>query len=300
MDYEGRICRTPSERGSFKLPISVGCPYNACAFCDLFKDLTFRELPIEQIEAELARVRAVGGTPERIMLGDGNAFHASFERLAEIIDLIERYLPSCTYISSDASIPSIASKTDEELAWLAAHNYKVAYIGIESGLDDVLAFMHKDHDNTECRRQIERLHRAGIEYGAHIMTGVAGAGRGVENARATAQLLNETRPVSVCNFSMGVSPTTTLGVWVRQGRFTPASEQECLEEERELINLLDIPTYFEGFHFTYDREKANCPECTGDTSEFNDFVTDWTHTRGMLPQRRAHLLDRLEEALLVH
>ena len=49
MDYEGRICRTPGERGSFKLPISVGCPYNACAFCDLFKDLEYRELPLDQI-----------------------------------------------------------------------------------------------------------------------------------------------------------------------------------------------------------------------------------------------------------
>ncbi len=297
MDYEGRICRTPGERGSYKLPISVGCPYNACAFCDLFKDLTYRELPLDQIEEDLARVRDAGGKPGRIMLGDGNAFFASFERLSTIIGLIEEYLPSCSYISSDASIPSIAAKTDEELAWLAAHKYRVAYVGIESGLDDVLDFMIKDHDNTECRRQIARLHEAGIDYGAHIMTGVAGAGRGIENARATATLLNETRPVSICNFSMGISPTTTLGAWVEEGRFEPASDRECLEEERELISLLDIPTRFEGFHFSYDREKANCPECTGDTAEFNDFITDWTHTRGMLPKDRDRLIAQIDQAL---
>ena len=296
MDYEGRICRTPGERGAFKLPISVGCPYNACAFCDLFKDLKYRELPLAQIEEELARVSDVGGAPKRIMLGDGNAFFADFERLVAIVELIERYLPSCESISSDASVPSIAAKTDQELAWLAAHGYRLVYIGIESGLDDVLAFMHKDHDNGECRAQIERLHAAGIEYGAHIMTGCAGAGRGSENARATAAFLNETRPVSVCNFSMGVSPTTTLGAWVREGRFTPADRLECLREERELIALLDIPTRFEGFHFEYDREKANCPECTGDTAEFNDFITDWTHTRGTLPRDRERLLALLDSA----
>lgn len=297
MDYEGRICRTPGERASFKLPISVGCPYNACAFCDLFKDLKYRELPIEQIEEELIRVRDLGGKPERVMLGDGNAFHASFDRLVEVITLIEKYLPSCKSISSDASVPSIASKTDEELAWLAAHNYKLAYIGIESGLDDVLKFMLKDHDNTECRIQIERLHAVGIDYGAHIMTGVAGAGRGLENARATAAFLNETGPVSICNFSMGVAPTTTLGKWTEEGRFTPASKQECLEEERELISLLSIPTRFEGFHFDYDREKANCPECTGNTAEFNDFITDWTHTRGALPHDHDRLIKQIEFAL---
>ena len=296
MDYEGRICRTPGERGSFKLHISVGCPYNACAFCDLFKDLKYRELPIEQIEAELARVSDVGGAPKRIMLGDGNAFYASFERLATIIRLIERYLPSCEAISGDASVPSIAAKTDDELAWLAAHGFALVYIGVESGLDDVLAFMHKDHDNTELRAQVKRLHKAGIDFGAHIMTGAAGAGRCIENARATSALLNDTQPVSICNFSMGISPTTTLGTWVREGRFIPASRQECLDEERELLSLLETPARFEGFHFDYDREKASCSSYTSDSAEFNDFITAWTHTRGTLPADRERLVIELTAA----
>lgn len=297
MDYEGRICRTPGERSAFKLPISVGCPYNACAFCDLFKDLKYRELPMEQIEAELQRVHDAGGAPTRIMLGDGNAFHASFERLAQIVGLIEKYLPSCEVISSDASVPSIAAKTDEELAWLAAHNYTLLYVGVESGLDDVLAFMHKDHDNSELRHQVERLHAVGIQYGAHIMTGAAGEGRCAENARATAELLNQTKPVSVCNFSMGVAPATTLGSWVRKGLFSPASREECLEEERLLVELLDGPVRFEGFHFDYDREKTSCPEFTSAVHEFNDLVTSWTHTRGTLPRDRQRILDVIDDAL---
>ena len=158
--------------------------------------------------------------------------------------------------------------------------------------------MHKDHGNDECRAQIARLHAVGIEYGAHIMTGAAGAGRGIENAQATAALLNETQPVSICNFSMGVAPNTPLGAWVREGRFTPATRGECLQEERCLIELLDVPARFEGFHFEYDREKASCPECTGDTAEFNDFITDWTHTRGTLPHDRARLLAQLDAAVL--
>ena len=296
MDYEGRICRTPSEKGAFKLPVSVGCPYNACAFCDLFKDLKYRELPIEMIEAELARVRDAGGTPERIMLGDGNAFYLGFDRLVRIVGLIAEYLPSCKRIASDASVPSIAMKTDEELAWLGEHGYTLVYIGVESGLDDVLAFMHKDHLNDELRTQVARLHAAGIDFGAHIMTGAAGAGRGIENAEATAALLNELHPVSICNFSMGVAPTTTLGSWVREGRFVPATRQECLAEERRLIELLKIPARFEGFHFEYDREKASCPECTGDSAGFNDLITDWTHTRGVLPKDRGRLLAQLDAA----
>ena len=35
------------------LPVMVGCSYNRCRFCTLFKHLKYRMLPMEQIEAEL-------------------------------------------------------------------------------------------------------------------------------------------------------------------------------------------------------------------------------------------------------
>ena len=50
MDYEGQICRAPMERSSFMLPVMVGCSYNQCKFCNLFRHLKYRELPMEQIE----------------------------------------------------------------------------------------------------------------------------------------------------------------------------------------------------------------------------------------------------------
>lgn len=53
MEYEGRICRAPMERASYMLPVMVGCSYNKCKFCNLFRDLKYRELPLEQVEEEL-------------------------------------------------------------------------------------------------------------------------------------------------------------------------------------------------------------------------------------------------------
>lgn len=297
MDYEGRICQTPGEKASFKLPVSVGCPYNACSFCDLFTDLEYRELPFEQIDVELERVQSAGGTPKRVMLGDGNAFWMDFERLARIVEAINTRLPSVEIIASDASVPAIAAKTDEQLKWLAERGYTMVYIGIESGLDDVLSFMHKDHNNDQARAQIARLHNAGISYGAHIMTGVAGAGRGNENARATAALLNETRPVFVNNFSMNVAPHTKLGRMEKNGEFTRASVLECLEEERTLLGLLDVEARFEGFHFEYDRSQVDCATFEGSVSEFNSYVTSWTHTFGQLPADRESLIAKLDGAI---
>ena len=77
MNYEGQICRAPMERASFMLPVMVGCSYNRCKFCNLFRHLKYRELPMEQIEEELKRVAELGGNPKKIFLGDGNAGSAS-------------------------------------------------------------------------------------------------------------------------------------------------------------------------------------------------------------------------------
>ena len=68
MEYEGRICRAPMERASYMLPVMVGCSYNKCKFCNLFRDLKYRELPLEQVEEELQRVKNLGGNPRKMVM----------------------------------------------------------------------------------------------------------------------------------------------------------------------------------------------------------------------------------------
>ena len=300
MSYQGSICGVTTERFTCKIPVSVGCPYNKCTFCIFYKHLEYRELPLEDVEAELVRISEAGGKPDRIMLGDGNPLWMPFERLKQIIEMIEHYLPSCTSIASDATITAIEGKTDAELAWLAEHGYRMLYVGIESGLDDVLEFIHKDHDNTQTREQIARLHKAGIDFSAHIMTGVAGAGRGIENARATAALLKELRPIHICNFSMYVGSLTELGLSEEDGLFKQATTLEKLLEMRELVSLLDVPEtelFFEGYFTSYLRKpegKGAGARATVIVNEAGEFVRKSRIARGDLRVKRDRILSDLD------
>ena len=56
----GSICKSSGERGAFGLVVSHGCPYNRCAFCDLYKCDTYREVSLDQVEAELRKLFADG------------------------------------------------------------------------------------------------------------------------------------------------------------------------------------------------------------------------------------------------
>lgn len=248
MNYEGQICRAPMERSSFMLPVTVGCPYNQCKFCNLFRHLRYRELPAEKIEEELKRVKDIGGSPTKIFLGDGNAFGLKTERLFWILERIQSYFPDCRTINMDATVTSILQKSEQELKRLAEYGVRHLYLGIESGLEDVLTFMKKDHIVSEAYEAIERLQAAGLIYDAHIMTGVAGRGCGRENADALAQFLNQTHPAHVVNFSMFIHREVPLYREIENGNYVPADELESLREEKRLLEQLNIPVKYEGFH----------------------------------------------------
>lgn len=275
MEYEGQICRPPMEKASFMLAISVGCAYNRCKFCNLFKHLKHRELPMEQIEAELMRVKAVNGNPKQVFLGDGNAFGRQTEELLEILKMIHSYFPACQSVNTDATVTDISKKTDEELISLKEEGLCNLYLGIESGLDDVLVFMNKDHDLSQAYREIERIKSAGLVFNAHIMTGIAGAGRGIENAERTAEFFNRTKPERITNFSLFLDQRTPLYREIQKGTFLPADELENLEEERRLLELLQTDgLIYDGFH---------------DYIEFR--------VKGVLPKDREKMLSKLDQAI---
>ena len=275
MQYEGQICRPPMERSSYMLPVAVGCSYNACTFCTLFKHLSYRELPKEQVEAEMQRVSAAGGNPKTIFLGDGNAFGLDTDHLLWILERIHHYFPGCTAVNMDATVTNIANKSDEELQKLYDAGVRRLYLGIESGLDDVLKFMRKDHDLQQAYEQLARMQRFGFIFCAHMMTGIAGHGRGMENAEATAEFFNRTNPDRIINFSHFVHRRAPLYRDIEAGRFVPADEMENLREARRLVELLECQVSFDGFHD----------------------VTIEQRFRGKLPEDREKLLSQIDKTI---
>ena len=249
MEYEGQICRPPMERASYMLPVAVGCSYNACTFCTLFKHLRYRELSREQIEAEMQRVHKAGGNPKTVFLGDGNAFGLDTEHLLWILERIHHYFPGCTAVNMDATVTNISQKDDKALQRLYDAGVRNLYLGIESGLDDVLAFMKKDHTIAQAYEQIARMQAAGMIFDAHMMTGIAGKGRGLENAEAIAEFFNRTHPHKVINFSIFHQKRAPLYKNIEAGRYVPADEQENLLEERRFIQCIEAPDMvYDGFH----------------------------------------------------
>ena len=74
MRYEGSIYRPPSEANSYILQATVGCSWNHCTYCDMYRDKAFR---VRDLDATLADVRAAGRAlgPDvtKVFVADGDA-----------------------------------------------------------------------------------------------------------------------------------------------------------------------------------------------------------------------------------
>ena len=246
---EELVYRPPYEAASFLLQVTHGCSHNRCAFCTMYRDVPFRVETPERIEAQLAWAKAHRPDTDRVFLENGDPFTLSADMLLEITDMIHAYLPRVETVAMYASVKNLKSKSDEELRRLRERGVNELNIGVESGLDEALERMNKGYTAAEALYELERLGKAGISYGANVIFGCAGRGNWRENAAATAQLLNRTKPYLIFTGTIHADPGCPLYDDMRSGRFEEGTYGDYLDEEEALLEALTLDgCFFFGLH----------------------------------------------------
>ena len=83
MRYEGRIYRPPSEADAYILQATIGCSWNHCTYCDMYRDKQFRVRALDETLADLDEAgRRIGGRVEKLFVADGDALVMELDRLA--------------------------------------------------------------------------------------------------------------------------------------------------------------------------------------------------------------------------
>lgn len=275
MKYTGTTYRPPIEANTLLLQVTVGCSHNSCNFCTMYKDVSFKIELIEQIEKDLQEAKLLYGVQKRIFLLNADAFVLSARRLKEISAKIIEYFPEMEVITMYASIRNIMGKSDEELRELREMRINDLWVGLESGSDEVLKNINKGHTANDAYEQLERLNKAGIRHNDIFMMGAAGKGKAIESATAMAKLINKTGSNVAGVTSLGFFPGTEISKAVENGTFTPATELEILQEERKLIELINV---------------ENMPF-------YGDHPINAARLRGILPRDKNELLKTIDSAI---
>lgn len=205
------------------VPAAEGCPHNKCTFCAMYKDCVYREVPQGEIEQVLLNSDKY---TERVFLTGADPLFIGYDKMMRILEKIKKYLPYCACVASYASIRSISKYSQEQLEALHNAGLRLLYIGFESGSDEVLRAVQKGHTAGQAVLQAQKLNRAHIQFNTILMYGIAGNGKGVENAVRTAQMVSQFWSSKIITMNYTVFEFSGMAEMVRTGAFVQASPEE--------------------------------------------------------------------------
>lgn len=244
MHYTGTIWRPPYEAYSLLIQVTAGCTHHSCKFCTLYEDLPFKFKlsPFSEIEQDLAEASKYYHKVPRVFFTGANPFVLSTEKLKTLAKMVKEYFPKYETIGCFARITDITPKTVEELRWLRALGYDGITIGVETGDDEMLAFMNKGFQSKDTIEQCKKLEAANISYNFFYLTGISGAGRAEIGAKETAKVFNQLHPRIIESSMLTIYKNSELYEEIQKGNWREESEIEKLIELKILIENLKITT----------------------------------------------------------
>lgn len=275
--YVEPVFRPPSEAESLILPVTEGCSWNQCTFCEMYTapQKKFRARGEDEIlESIRLTGERYGDQIRRVFLADGDALVLPTHRLLTILESIRRFMPAVRRISSYCLPRNLRKKSQQEINELAAAGLKMVYVGAESGDNEVLAAVNKGETFDSTCEALNKLGAAGIVRSVMILNGLGGKVFSAQHAENSARLANATQPeylaTLVVSFPQGDQR-------LRNGfpGWTPLSQAELFYEMERFLTLLELKrTVFR-----------------------SDHASNWLVLKGTLGADKARLLEQIRQAI---
>lgn len=188
----------PDQYQALVLQATEGCSFNTCTFCALYRDVRFRIKTADEFARHIEAVRDFFGPGlllrRSLFLADANALIMPQPRLLPLLDVLHRAfeimpddLPSGQRRPWLAAHPtgitglyafidglSAERKTVDDFRALRRLGLRRVYIGLESGHEPLLAWLHKPSPAAAMLDAVRRLKAAGVQVGVIVLTGVGG------------------------------------------------------------------------------------------------------------------------------
>ena len=279
MRYEEPVFRPPSEADSYILQATIGCSWNACTYCDMYRGKSYRVRELGETLADVASARAAYGEGlDKIFVADGDALGMDLARWETILSSCNEAFPRLRRVSAYATAINLLEKTPEELRRLRELGLTLLYIGPESGDDTTLKRIAKGASFDDHVEAARRAREAGIKLSAIFLLGAGGTERSDEHATGSARLATAMDPRFVSLLTLTVIPGTPIAKLESSGRFTLPAIDGLLRELRTFI------------------AEAQPTDAIFRTNHASNYLP----LSGRLPRDRERLLDLLDAALGGH
>jgi radical SAM superfamily enzyme YgiQ (UPF0313 family) len=275
--YISPVFRPPSEAQSLILPVTNGCSWNQCTYCEMYTAPQKKFDVRDEQETLDSIVRCAAEYPneiQRIFLGDGDAFALSTRRLMTILTAIQTHMPAVRRISSYCLPRNVRNKSVEDLRTLREAGLSLAYVGAESGDDAVLQAVRKGETFESTREALEKLGQAGITRSVMLLNGLGGRIFTRQHADNSARLANLTQPEFLATLVVSF-PQGEARFRAGFSDWEPLNQAELFAEVQMLLQGLELKrTVFR-----------------------SDHASNWLVLKGTLGAEKNRLLEQVRQAI---
>lgn len=238
MRYEGKLYRPPSEAHSYILQASIGCSWNKCTYCDMYREKSFRLRDLDEVLADVVMAKeALGPRVEKVFVADGDALVMGIDRWEPILVALHEAFPRLRQVSCYAMATNVTAKTAVELARLRELGLSLLYIGPETGDPATFKRIAKGQGYDEHVEAAAMARAAGMRQSVIFLLGAAGIERSDEHARGSAKLATAMDPEYLAALTLTVVPATPLAKLEKSGRFELPGVDGLLRELRTFVAL---------------------------------------------------------------
>jgi len=276
MRYEGKIYRPPSEADSYILQATIGCSWNHCTYCDMYRDKAFRVRDLDETLADIrTAAKSFGENITKVFVADGDALVLDLRHWEAILPACHDAFPRMKRVSAYATAVNINEKSDAELKRLRELGLSLLYMGPETGDDVTFKRIAKGSNFDQHVEAARRAHEAGMKVSAIFLLGAGGTERSREHAEGSARLISAMDPEFVSALTLTIIPGTPIAKMQAAGKFTLPSVTRMLEELRTMVAAAS-PT---------------------DAIFRTNHASNYLPLAGRLPQDRDSIVEALDKAL---
>ncbi len=240
LNYDAPLYRPPSEARSLIFQVTLGCSFNECSFCDMYRSKEYSERPWEEIKSEIDMMARMMPETTRVFLADGDALNLDAEYMVKIVKYIYEKFPKLERISCYAMPMNILKKTPEELKKIHDAGLTMFYLGIESGSDIVLKKVTKGATSKTIIKSVNKAKNAGYTMSCMVILGLGGKKYSNDHIQGTADVINACSPQYVGALTLYLENGIKNEFLKKfEGEFSRLNDDEALNELEELLAKID-------------------------------------------------------------
>jgi len=241
LNYDAPLYRPPSEAQSLIFQVTLGCSFNECSFCDMYRSKEYSERSWEEIKMEIDMTAKQMPDTRRIFLADGDALNLSTDYMIKIVKYLHEKFPNLERVSCYAMPMNLLKKSPEELKAMYDAGLTMLYLGIESGSDLILKKVTKGALAQTIIKACIKAKDAGYTLSCMIILGLGGKTHSKEHIKGTAQVINACTPHYVGALTLYLENGIKNEFLTKfEEPFVRISDDEAINELEDLISQIDV------------------------------------------------------------